>query len=189
LTQLAKQAVGLKESVATVTADLAQADRFARVTGAALIKFGRIDALVNNAGVGQGSVRNIVSPSASGRPRPSHGAASSPSMLLDRSIWHARCCPTCWRRSTVASLRSPPASEQWCEKGSKAAAEPAMGVLAADLCGSGVTSNVLVLGGATDRLATRAEFASIQVQPPQRRPYRPRLKLGLTIRWGWVIPQ
>ena len=58
LAEVAKQAAGLKGSVHTVTADLAQPDSFAHVAGAALIKFGRIDALVNNAGIGQASVRN-----------------------------------------------------------------------------------------------------------------------------------
>src|SRR5215510_14845307 len=62
LTELAKQGAGLKGSVHTVTADLAQAESFAHVTGTALIKFGRIDALVNNAGIGQASVRNDRQP-------------------------------------------------------------------------------------------------------------------------------
>src|SRR5215510_11594026 len=62
LAQLSKQAAGLKGSVHTVTADLAQPDSFALVTGAALIKFARIDALVNNAGIGQASVRNDRQP-------------------------------------------------------------------------------------------------------------------------------
>ena len=57
LAELEKQAAGLKGSVQTVTADLAQPDSFAHVTGSALIKYGRIDALVNNAGIGQASVR------------------------------------------------------------------------------------------------------------------------------------
>ena len=58
LAELGKQAAGSKGSVQTVTADLAHPDSFAHVTGAALIKYGRIDALVNNAGIGQASVRN-----------------------------------------------------------------------------------------------------------------------------------
>jgi NAD(P)-dependent dehydrogenase (short-subunit alcohol dehydrogenase family) len=62
LAQLAKQAAGFKGCVHTVTADLAQPDTFSHVTGAALIKFGRIDALVNNAGIGQASVRNDRQP-------------------------------------------------------------------------------------------------------------------------------
>src|ERR1700694_223430 len=62
LAELEKQAAGMKGSVQTVTADLAQPDSFAHVTGAALIKFGRIDALVNNAGIGQASVRKDRKP-------------------------------------------------------------------------------------------------------------------------------
>src|SRR6185503_15322516 len=58
LKELAKEAAELKGNVHAVTADLTQPDSFAHVTGAALIKFGRIDALVNNAGIGQASVRN-----------------------------------------------------------------------------------------------------------------------------------
>ena len=56
LMELGKQAARLNGgSVQTVTADLAIPDSFAHVTGAALIKYGRIDALVNNAGIGQAS--------------------------------------------------------------------------------------------------------------------------------------
>src|SRR6266568_60208 len=62
LAELEKQAPGLKGSVQTVTADLAQPDSFAHVTGAALIKYGRIDALVNNSGIGQASVRKERKP-------------------------------------------------------------------------------------------------------------------------------
>ena len=57
LAELEKQAAGLKGSVQTVTADLTQPDSFAHVAGSTLIKYGRIDALVNNAGIGQASVR------------------------------------------------------------------------------------------------------------------------------------
>src|SRR6266446_4718766 len=63
LTELGKQAPRLNRGrVQTVTADLALPDSFAHVTGAALIKYGRIDALVNNAGIGQASVRNGARP-------------------------------------------------------------------------------------------------------------------------------
>src|SRR5262245_19325057 len=58
LTELGKQAERLNRgSVHTVTADLAHPDSFGQVTAAALIKYRRIDALVNNAGIGQASVR------------------------------------------------------------------------------------------------------------------------------------
>src|SRR5262245_50414258 len=51
LAKLEKQVDGLKGSLQTVTADLAHPDSFAHVTAAAVIKCGRIDALVNNAGI------------------------------------------------------------------------------------------------------------------------------------------
>src|ERR1700682_3863203 len=44
---LAERAPNLRGRVNVVTADLAQPDSFAHVTGSALIKFGRIDVLVN----------------------------------------------------------------------------------------------------------------------------------------------
>src|SRR6476660_10417477 len=58
LAELEKQAAGSTGRIQTVTADLTQPDSFAHITGAALIKYGKIDALVNNAGIGQASVRN-----------------------------------------------------------------------------------------------------------------------------------
>jgi len=58
LGELNKRVAGAKGSLHSVTADLAHPDSFAHVAGAALIKYGRIDALVNNAGIGQASVRD-----------------------------------------------------------------------------------------------------------------------------------
>ena len=124
LAELSKQGAGLKGSVHTVTADLAQPDSFAHVTGAALIKFGRIDALVNNAGIGQASVRNDRQPirfwetTAEQWGRFIAINAAGP-INMARAV-----LPTCWRRSTDGSLRSPPASEQWCEKGSCSTVRP-----------------------------------------------------------------
>ena len=51
LADVDKQAKGLKGNVQTVVADLAHPDSFAHIAGAALIKYGRIDALVNNAAI------------------------------------------------------------------------------------------------------------------------------------------
>jgi NAD(P)-dependent dehydrogenase (short-subunit alcohol dehydrogenase family) len=50
----AKSASG---SVLPVPVDLTQPDAFDRIVAAALEKFGRIDVLINNAGIGQASVR------------------------------------------------------------------------------------------------------------------------------------
>ena len=58
LTELAKRAANFPGTINPVTADLAQPNSFAHITGSALIKFGRIDALVNNAGIGQASIRS-----------------------------------------------------------------------------------------------------------------------------------
>src|SRR5689334_3168298 len=41
----------------TIPADLAQPDSFDAIVAAALSRFGRIDVLVNNAGIGQASVK------------------------------------------------------------------------------------------------------------------------------------
>src|ERR1700682_2194047 len=57
LADLAKRAANLRGRVHTVTADLAQPDSFAHIAGSTLIKFGRIDALVNKAGIGQRTFR------------------------------------------------------------------------------------------------------------------------------------
>jgi short-subunit dehydrogenase len=48
--------------VQVVAADFAHPDSFALVTGAALSKCGSIAALVNNAGIGQASVRRDRKP-------------------------------------------------------------------------------------------------------------------------------
>ena len=97
LAELAKRAANLRGTVNPVTADLAQSDSFAHVTGSALITFGRIDALVNNAGIGQASIRPTSgrTRSASGTPRRSNGPGSSPSTPPRRSTWRAPCCRTC----------------------------------------------------------------------------------------------
>ena len=56
LKALAARATGLKGSVITIEADLALQDLFALIAGATLVKYGRIDALINNAGIGQASI-------------------------------------------------------------------------------------------------------------------------------------
>ena len=157
LAELAKQAAGLKGSVQTVTADLAHADSFAHVTGAALIKYGRIDALVNNAGIGQASVRNgerrpirfwETTPEQWGRFIAVNAAAP---INMARAVLPHMLTAKHGRIVTVTTSLGTMVREGYLLYGSsKAAAESAMAVLAADLVGSGVTSNVLVPGGVTD---------------------------------------
>jgi NAD(P)-dependent dehydrogenase (short-subunit alcohol dehydrogenase family) len=156
LAQLAKQAEGLQGSVHGVTADLAQPDSFAYVTGAALIKFGRIDALVNNAGIGQASVRNDRQPirfwetTAEQWGRFIAINAAGP-INMARAVLPHMLAAKQGRIITVTTSLGTMVREGFLLYGSsKAAAESAMAVLAADLSGSGVTSNVLVPGGTTD---------------------------------------
>lgn len=156
LAELEKQATGLKGSVQTVTADLAHADSFALVTGAALIKYGRIDALVNNAGIGQASVRNDRKPirfwetTAEQWGRFIAINAAGP-INMARAVLPCMLAAKRGRIVTVTTSLGTMVREGFLLYGSsKAAAESAMAVLAADLAGSGVTSNVLVPGGTTD---------------------------------------
>jgi len=57
LAALAPAKGGSPGSVLPVAADLTEPDAFDRIVAAALEKFGRIDVLINNAGIGQASVR------------------------------------------------------------------------------------------------------------------------------------
>ena len=156
LAELGKQAAGSKGSVQTVTADLALPDSFAHVTGAALIKYGRIDALVNNAGIGQASVRNDRRPirfwetTAEQWGRFIAINAAGP-INMARAVLPHMLAAKHGRIVTVTTSLGTMVREGFLLYGSsKAAAESAMAVLAADLAGSGVTSNVLVPGGMTD---------------------------------------
>jgi NAD(P)-dependent dehydrogenase (short-subunit alcohol dehydrogenase family) len=156
LAELGKQAAGSKGSVQTVTADLAHPDSFGHVTGAALIKYGKIDALVNNAGIGQASVRNDRRPirfwetTAEQWGRFIAINAAGP-INMARAVLPHMLAAKHGRIVTVTTSLGTMVREGFLLYGSsKAAAESAMAVLAADLAGSGVTSNVLVPGGMTD---------------------------------------
>jgi NAD(P)-dependent dehydrogenase (short-subunit alcohol dehydrogenase family) len=156
LAELEKHAAGLKGSVQAVTADLALPDSFAHATGAALIKYGRIDALVNNAGIGQASVRKDRKPirfwetTAEQWGRFIAINAAGP-INMARAVLPYMLAAKHGRIVTVTTSLGTMVREGFLLYGSsKAAAESAMAVLAADLAGSGVTSNVLVPGGTTD---------------------------------------
>jgi len=157
LAEIAKQAAGLKGRVQTVVADLAHPDSFAHVTGSALITYGRIDALVNNAGIGQASVRNgerkpirfwETTPEQWGRFIAVNAAAP---INMARAVLPHMMAAKQGRIVTVTTSLGTMVREGYLLYGSsKAAAESAMAVLAADLAGTGVASNVLVPGGTTD---------------------------------------
>ena len=126
----------------TVTADLAHPDSFAHVTGAALIKYGRIDALVNNAGIGQASVRNDRKPIRFWETTPEQWGrfiavnAAAP-INMARAVLPHMLAAKHGRIVTVTTSLGTMVREGYLLYGSsKAAAESAMAVLAADLAGS-----------------------------------------------------
>ena len=156
LADLARKAQGLTGSVETVTADLVHADSVVQVTGVALIRYGRIDALVNNAGIGQASVHRDRRPIRFWETTPEQWArfiainAAAP-INMTRAVLPHMLARRSGRIVTVTTSLGTMLREGYLLYGSsKAAAESAMAVLAADLDRSGVTANVLVPGGVTD---------------------------------------
>ena len=158
LDRLAARAVGLRGVVNTVTADLAHPDSFAQVTASALVRFGRIDVLVNNAGIGQFAVR------ADQRRNPIRFWETTPEQWwqfmtingagpinMARAVLPYMLAAQRGRIiSVTTSLGTMVRAGHLLYGSAKAAAESAMAVLAADLAGTGVTSNVLVPGGTTN---------------------------------------
>jgi NAD(P)-dependent dehydrogenase (short-subunit alcohol dehydrogenase family) len=157
LAELRARAPGSKGSLQTLTADLAHPDSFAHVTGSALIRYGRVDVLINNAGIGQASVRDgerrpirfwETTPEQWGRFIAINAAAP---INMARAVLPSMIAAKQGRIITVTTSLGTMVREGYLLYGSsKAAAEAAMAVLAADLAGTGVTSNVLVPGGMTD---------------------------------------
>jgi NAD(P)-dependent dehydrogenase (short-subunit alcohol dehydrogenase family) len=159
LEDLERKAGGLKGRVHTITADLAHPDSFAHIAGTALIANGRIDVLINNAGIGQASVRG-------GERRPVRFWDTTPDewnrfvainagavINMARAVLPAMLTAKSGRIITVTTSLGTMVREGYLLYGSsKASAEAAMASLAADLAATnaGVTCNVLVPGGMTD---------------------------------------
>ena len=158
LAELARRAAGLRGALHTVAADLALADSFAHTTGAALIRFGRIDALVNNAGIGQVAVRadQRVNPIRFWETTPEQWArfvainATAPINMARAVLPHMLAAKQGRIVTVTTSLGTMVRAGHLLYGAAKAAAESAMAVLAADLAGTGITSNVLVPGGTTN---------------------------------------
>jgi NAD(P)-dependent dehydrogenase (short-subunit alcohol dehydrogenase family) len=158
LAALATRAESLPGNLNIVTADLAHPDSFATIAGAALIAFGRIDALVNNAGIGQAAIRDNQrrDPIRFWETTPEQWSrfvavnATAP-IAMARAVLPYMLAAKQGRIVTVTTSLGTMVREGYLLYGSsKAAAESAMAVLAADLKGTGITSNVLVPGGMTD---------------------------------------
>jgi len=142
----------------TVPADLTRPDAFDAVVAAALGRFGKIDVLVNNAGIGQASIKadQRNNPIRMWDVTPEQWQrfltvnATAPIMMARAVVPHMLQVGK-GRVITVTTSLGTMVREGYLLYGaSKAAAEAAMAVLAADLKGSGVTSNVLVPGGVTN---------------------------------------
>ncbi len=155
---VAKSAEGLAGRFIPHPADLSRADSFENIVQAALSLSGRIDVLVNNAGIGQASVRadQRRNPIRFWEIEPEQWArflavnATAPIMMARAVVPHMLKVNQ-GRVITVTTSLGTMVREGYLLYGSsKAAAESSMAVLAADLKGTGVTANVLVPGGTTN---------------------------------------
>jgi NAD(P)-dependent dehydrogenase (short-subunit alcohol dehydrogenase family) len=164
----------------TIPADLSQSAAFDQIVSAVLGRFGKIDVLVNNAGIGQASIK------ANQRRDPIRFWEITPEqwqrflavnatapIMMARAVVPQMLSAGKGRIITVTTSLGTMVREGYLLYGaSKAAAESAMAVLAADLKGSGVTSNVLVPGGVTntgivgDEAGDRARMLQPEIMVP-----------------------
>ena len=149
---------GRPGAVLAYPADLTHPDAFDRIVGAARARFGRIDVLVNNAGIGQSSVRadQRRQPIRFWEATPDQWSrflavnATAPIMMARAVVPHMLSAKQGRIITVTTSLGTMVRGGYLLYGASKAAAEAAMAGLAADLEGTGVTSNVLVPGGVTN---------------------------------------
>ncbi len=168
LDELAGAARGLAGRFTPVRADLAEPGACDAAVDTAARALGRIDVLVNNAGVGQASVRadQRRNPIRFWEVTPEQWArflavnATAP-LMMARAVAPLMMRAGKGRIVTVTtSLGSMIRAGYALYGASKAAAEAGAAVMAADLAGTGVTVNVLVPGGMTDtRIIGEGEVA------------------------------
>ena len=158
LAALATALAGRRGSVLTHPADLTRADAFEGVVAAAQARFGHIDILVNNAGIGQASVRaqQRGNPIRFWEITPEQWSrflavnATAPIMMARAVVPHMLRAGKGRIITVTTSLGTMVRAGYLLYGSSKAAAESATAVMAADLAGTGVTANVLVPGGVTN---------------------------------------
>jgi NAD(P)-dependent dehydrogenase (short-subunit alcohol dehydrogenase family) len=148
----------LPAPIKPITADLAQQSAFEYIVSETISAFGRIDVLINNAGIGQAEIKadQRRNPLRFWEVTPEQWAqfqavnATSPIMMARAVVPHMLKAKS-GRIITVTTSLGTMVREGYLLYGAnKASAEAAMASLAADLAGTGVTSNVLVPGGMTD---------------------------------------
>jgi NAD(P)-dependent dehydrogenase (short-subunit alcohol dehydrogenase family) len=149
---------GFAAGLRIARADLSDPAAFEPIVSAALDASGKIDILVNNAGIGQGSIRadQRHNPIRFWEITPEQWSrfvavnATAPLMMARAVVPHMLRAKR-GRIVTVTTSLGTMLREGYVLYGaSKAAAEAATAVMAADLAGTGVTANVLVPGGMTD---------------------------------------
>jgi NAD(P)-dependent dehydrogenase (short-subunit alcohol dehydrogenase family) len=158
LAALATAMAGKRGSVLTHPADLTRTDAFEGIAAAAQERFGRIDVLVNNAGIGQASVRadQRRNPIRFWEATPEQWSrflavnATAPIMMARAVVPHMLRARQGRIITVTTSLGTMVRAGYLLYGSSKAAAESATAVMAADLEGTGVTANVLVPGGVTN---------------------------------------
>jgi len=145
-------------SILPVPAELMQPDAFERIVAAAMDALGRIDVLVNNAGIGQASVRadQRRNPIRFWEATPEQWSrflavnATAPIMMARAVAPHMLRARQGRIVTVTTSLGTMVRAGYLLYGSSKAAAESATAIMAADLAGTGVTANVLVPGGVTN---------------------------------------
>jgi NAD(P)-dependent dehydrogenase (short-subunit alcohol dehydrogenase family) len=148
----------LPAPIKALAADLAQPESFDMIVSESVRIFGRIDVLINNAGIGQAAIRADqrrnplrfweVTPEQWNRFLTVNATAP---IMMSRAVLPHMLKANSGRIITVTTSLGTMVREGYLLYGSsKAAAESSMAVLAADLVGTAVTANVLVPGGVTD---------------------------------------
>jgi NAD(P)-dependent dehydrogenase (short-subunit alcohol dehydrogenase family) len=158
LAAMAPATGGTPGSVLPLPADLMQPDAFERIVATTLEKFGRIDVLINNAGIGQASVRadQRRNPIRFWEATPDQWSrflavnATAPIMMARAAVPHMLRARQGRIITVTTSLGTMVRAGYLLYGASKAAAESATAIMAADLAGTGVTANVLVPGGVTN---------------------------------------
>src|SRR4051812_1805277 len=148
----------LPASIRPVATDLARPDSFSTIVDATISAFGRIDVLVNNAGIGQAEIRKDQrgNPIRFWEITPEQWQrflsvnATAPIMMTRAVLPYMLKANRCRIVTVTTSLGTMVREGYLLYGSSKAAAESAMAVLAADLKDTAITVNVLVPGGVTD---------------------------------------